>query len=365
MSRVSIYVIKEISSSFLFIFSFITMVVWLSQALRNLEILSSDNVTISSFFFYTILLIPKLSMITIPISIFLAIIFSLNKLRIDSELIVFGSTGNSNRDILFKPLLAISLFFFFIMFFLSIYLVPLCSAEIREKITEIRSSSINASILKEKRFITPDDNLTFFFKEIKDKDIYGLLIHDRSEKNSIKTYVAKKGYLENKNNNNLILLYDGTMQIYDDKQGKITEIDFDSYSIDLKNFDRVEDGFLYADEKTTSELFGKVFSKTNNNEEFGILHSRLIKALYIFSLVFLPLIIFKIIKKPDDRSLILISLVIILGIIIKFLEITMETILIENNSLVIVSYTLPTFIFIIIISFLYLNINYIKEKIKK
>ena len=56
MSRVSIYVIKEISSSFLFIFSFITMVVWLSQALRNLEILSSDNVTISSFFFYTILL---------------------------------------------------------------------------------------------------------------------------------------------------------------------------------------------------------------------------------------------------------------------------------------------------------------------
>ena len=153
MSRVTIYVIKEISSSFLFIFSFITMVVWLSQALRNLEILSSDNVTISSFFFYTILLIPKLSMITIPISIFLAIIFALNKLRIDSELIVFGSTGNSNRDILFKPLLAISIFFFLVMFFLSIYLVPLCSAEIREKITEIRSSSINASILKEKRFI--------------------------------------------------------------------------------------------------------------------------------------------------------------------------------------------------------------------
>ena len=106
------------------------------------------------------------------------------------------------------------------MFFLSIYLVPLCSAEIRERITEIRSSSINASILKEKRFITPDDNLTFFFKEIKGKDIYGLLIHDRSEKNNVKTYVAKKGYLENKNNNNLILLYDGTMQIYDDKQGK-------------------------------------------------------------------------------------------------------------------------------------------------
>ncbi len=365
MSRVTIYVIKEISSSFLFIFSFLTLVVWLSQALRNLEILSSDNVTISSFFFYTFLLIPKLSMITIPISIFLAIIFALNKLRIDSELIVFGSTGNSNRNILFKPLLVISIFFFLIIFFLSVYLVPICSAEIREKITEIRNSSINVSILKEKRFITPDDNLTFFFKEIKGKDIYGLLIHDRSEKNNVKTYVAKKGYLENKDNNNLIFLYDGTMQIYDDENGKISEIDFDSYSIDLKNFDRIEDGFLYADEKTTFELYSKVSSRISNNEEFGILHNRIIKALYIFSLVFLPLIIFKIIKKPDDKSLILISLIIIFGIIIKFFEITMETVLIENNNLVIVSYALPVFIFFIIVSFLYLNINYIKEKTKK
>ena len=63
------------------------------------------------------------------------------------------------------------------------------------------------------------------------------------------------------------------MQILDGTENKITEIDFDSYSIDLKNFDRVENGFLYADEKTTVELFGKVLSKKNNNEEFGILHT--------------------------------------------------------------------------------------------
>ena len=107
MSRISIYVIKEISSSFLFIFSLITIVVWLSQALRNLELLSNESVTILSYAFYTILLLPKLSMITIPISIFLAIILALNKLRLDSELIIFSSTGNSNIDILLKPLLLI------------------------------------------------------------------------------------------------------------------------------------------------------------------------------------------------------------------------------------------------------------------
>jgi len=365
MPRISIYVIKEISSSFLFIFSLITIVIWLSQALRNLEILSNDSVTIASYVFYTILLIPKLSMITIPFSIFLAIILTLNKLRLDSELIIFGSTGNSNRDILLKPLGVIAIFFFLIILFLSTYLVPKSSAEIRNKITEIRSSSVNISILKEKRFITPDNNLTVFFKKIIGQDIYGLLLHDRSEKNNIKTYVAKKGYLDNKNGNNAIYLYDGTMQIYNEEQYKISEIDFDRYSIDLKIFDKVADGFLYADELSSLELIKKISNLENNSEEFGVLHNRFIKGLYIFSLVFLPLIIFKIIKKPDDKSIIIISIIIAIGIAIKFFEITMESILVENNSILMLNYFLPIAIFIIIIFSLYLNINYIKEKIKK
>ena len=365
MSRISIYVIKEISSSFLFILSLITLVVWLSQALRNLEILSNESTTIVSYFFYTILLIPTLSLVTIPISIFLAIIYALNKLRVDSELIIFGSTGNSNRDILLKPLLAIALFFFTIILFLSIYLVPLCSAEIREKITEIRNSNISTSILKEKRFITPDDNLTIFFKDINQQNIYGLLLHDRTEKNNIKTYVAKRGYLDNTNGSNYIFLYDGTMQVYDEEQSKISEINFDSYSIDLNNFNRIADGFLYADEKSTIELLNKVLSKTNNNEEFGVLHNRFSKALYIFSLVFLPLVVFKMIKKPDDNSLMIISLIIIFGILIKFFEITMESLLIEKNELIILNYFIPILINFLIILFLYLNINYVKEIIKK
>ena len=337
---------------------------WLSQALRNLEILSSDNVTIASYFFYTLLLIPKLSMITIPISIFLGIIFAINKLRLDSELIVFGSTGNSNRDILFKPLTIIAIFFFVLILLLSVYLVPLSSAEIRSKITEIRSSNISASILKEKRFITPDNNLTVFFKEVQDQNVYGLLLHDRSEKNNVKTYVAKKGYLDNSNKNSSIYLYQGTMQIYNEEENKITEIDFDSYSINLKNFEKTADGFLYADEKPTYELFNKVLIKSNSNEEFGVLHNRFIKAFYLFSLVFLPLVIFKLIKKPDDNSLFIISTVVIIGILIKFIEITMESLLIGNNNLVFINYSLPILIFMGIISFLYLNINLIKEKFK-
>ena len=365
MSRISIYVIKEISSSFLFIFSLITLVVWLSQALRNLEILSNDSVTIGSYLFYTILLLPKLSMITIPISIFLAIMFALNKLRLDSEMIIFSSTGNSNRDILLKPLTLIGISFFFIILFLSTYLVPKSSAEIRNKITEIRSSSISTSILKEKRFITPDNNLTVFFKKIDGQEIYGLLLHDRSEEKNVKTYVAKRGYLNNKDGNNSIVLYEGTMQIYNEEQYKITEVDFDNYSIDLKVFDKIEKGFFYADEKSTLELIKKISNLENDSEEFAVLHNRFIKTLYIFSLVFLPLVVFKVIKKPDDKSIAVISFTITTGIIIKFFEITMENMLISNNSMVIINYIFPIIMFFSILSILFIKINAVKEMIKR
>ena len=155
------------------------------------------------------------------------------------------------------------------------------------------------------------------------------------------------------------------MQIFDESENKITEIDFDSYSINLNNFEKRGNKFLFADEESTLFLINKVINKTNNNEEFGVLHNRFIKALYIFCLVFLPLIIFKLIKKPDDRASIIILVIIIFGILIKFFEITMESLLIGNNDLVFLNYISPILIFIGIILFLYLNTNLIKEKIKK
>ena len=42
------------------------------------------------------------------------------------------------------------------------------------------------------------------------------------------------------------------------------------------------------------------------------------------------ILIFKLIKKPDDKSAILISIIVTIGVLIKFYEITMESILMEN-----------------------------------
>ena len=154
------------------------------------------------------------------------------------------------------------------------------------------------------------------------------------------------------------------MQMYDEEQSKISEIEFESYSINLNSFDKVEQNYFYADERSSLSLIKKILSSEYDNKEYGVFHSRFSKALYVFSLIFLPLIIFKLIKKPDDKSGLIISIIVTFGILIKFIEITMESILINNNNLVIINYLLPIIIFIIIILFLFVNVNYIKEKLK-
>ena len=105
MSRSTLYVIKEITSSFLFIFTILTSIAWLTQGLRYLELFTSDNVAAADYFFYIILLIPKITNITIPISLYISIVFTLNRMRGDSELLVYWSAGRSNRNILLKPIL--------------------------------------------------------------------------------------------------------------------------------------------------------------------------------------------------------------------------------------------------------------------
>ena len=153
--------------------------------------------------------------------------------------------------------------------------------------------------------------------------------------------------------------------MYNQKEFKISEIDFDKYSFDLKEFDSTEQKFFFADEKSSIELINRISNKKYDSEEFAVLHNRFIRSLYTFYLVFLPLIIFKMIKKPDDKSQYIITTAIIIGIGIKFFEIAMESILMENNNLLLINYISPIIILIIIISLLFTNINMIKEKLRR
>ena len=78
MSRFTTYAIKEITSSFLFLSILLSGIIWLGQGLRHIDLLTTNNVSVETYVSYVILLLPKIILLTFPISVFLAVLFNLN-----------------------------------------------------------------------------------------------------------------------------------------------------------------------------------------------------------------------------------------------------------------------------------------------
>ena len=220
MSRFTTYAIREISSSFLLLLILLSSILWLGQGLRHIELLTSDNVSFVSYISYILLLLPKILIITIPICLFLSVLFNINRLRNDSELIVLWAAGKSDLESLLKPIFLLALLIYFLSTILSVYITPYSLNEIRHKIIDIRSSGIHSSILKEKKFISPVDNLTIFLQERVGNKITGLLIHDIKNPNSPQTYIAENGEFIEEDNKKILRLFNGNIQIFDRNEKK-------------------------------------------------------------------------------------------------------------------------------------------------
>ena len=353
MSRLTIYVIKEISSSFLFSVILLTGILWLGQSLRHLDLLTSNNIDISAYFSYVFLLLPKIFQLTTPIAFFVSILFVLNRLRSDSELIVLWAAGKSNRNILIKPIFIYTSFIFIFLITLSVYLTPYSLNEIRHKIIDIRSSGIHSAMLKERKFISPVDTLTIFLQEISGNEISGLLIHDLKDPNNPNTYIAENGELIVEKNNKFLRLYNGNIQILDKENKKISEIYFESYDLNLSPYSHKESSHFYTDELKTSIIINKIKKNNYSGAEFAELNNRIINPIYIFCISLLPLLIFKMSRRPDESWLIPIIIISICGFAIKLLEIGMAHFLIKNNSFFILNYLIPFGVITIILLLLY------------
>ncbi len=367
MSRFTTYAIREISSSFLFLLILLTGILWMGQGLRHIDLLTTENVSFIAYFSYVILLIPKLLLLTVPICIFLAVLFNLNRFRNDSELIILWASGKSDSELLLRPILFFSFFVFLIHMLLSIYITPASLNELRHKIIDIRESGIHASILKEKKFISPINTLTIFLQDRKGNKLTGLLIHDLKDKSKPQTYIAQEGEFITSENKKILRLFNGDVQIYNKQENKISVVEFKSYDLNLMPYNKKENPHIYADEMLTYEIVRKLRGKSLNDfsrfekEEFAALHTRIINPIYIFCFALLPLLILKFSKRPDDGWVLPVSIISLIAFFSQILQITFQNLLIQNNNLVIVSYLVPFFILGLTIFFLINeNFNFLK-----
>jgi lipopolysaccharide export system permease protein len=229
------YIFRTAFGAFLLILLTLTGIIWITHALREINLITNQGQTILVFLGITGLLIPILAQVIAPIAFVIAVVYAIDKLNADAELVVMNAAGMSPWQ-LFRPLLAVAVTVALLVGFISAYLSPSLQRELRDRATRVRTDLVT-NIVQPGRFLTIEGGLTFHVRERRPNgELSGILIDDRRNPEMRATFLAEQGSIIKKEGGTFLLLEDGSIQRLDRGKFEPRIVIFDRYAFDLSRF---------------------------------------------------------------------------------------------------------------------------------
>ncbi|MBB3018394.1 lipopolysaccharide export system permease protein [Microvirga lupini] len=283
MTLLERYILKITFSAFAACLLALTGVIWITQALRELDLLTGKGQTLLIFLTVTGLSLPALISVIAPVALFLATVYTLNKLNGDSELIVM-SAGGMPPGRLLRPFLALSAFVCLIVGIISIHIMPASFQEMRQLFTKIRADFVG-TMAKEGQFISLENGITFHYRERQGDSLLGIFMEDLREKNKAVVYLAERGQTAEQNGTSYLVLQKGSVQRKEPNSRDSSIVAFERYAVDLSAFNREGGEVVYKPrERSTLQLLFPDKSEPLYQEQSGRfraeLHERLSSWLY-------------------------------------------------------------------------------------
>ena len=278
------YVFKTTLASFAAALGVLTFMIWITQALREFDLLTTKGQSVLVFLTVTGLTVPSLVIIIAPISLFIATLYSLNKLNGDSELIVMTASGLSPARLM-QPFIALTVLVALLVAMMSLYLMPWSFHELRDLVTQVRADFLGR-VVREGTFTTLDQGFVFHYRERgPNGELLGVFMQDRRDPLKVSTYLAEKGRTLSVGANSYLVLEKGSVQRQQSNSRDPAMVVFDRYAIDLAQFDPDEGDATYKPrERSTLELLQLNDKDPYVQRQMGRfraeLHDRLVSPLY-------------------------------------------------------------------------------------
>src|ERR1700742_4634721 len=154
LGAIDAYVIRLTLMSFLIVLVSLTGLIWVTQALRAIDLMTAQGQTMLVFLGITSLAIPLLALIIAPIAMLLAVTHTLNRLSTDSEVIVMNAAGLSPWRLL-RPFITATLIVACLISFLAVYLAPECLRVLKRWNSEI-GADVLTNVLQPGQFVKLD-----------------------------------------------------------------------------------------------------------------------------------------------------------------------------------------------------------------
>lgn len=256
MSLIGRYIFRQLFQAFLLCLITLIAIVWLTQVLRDFDVITAQGQSFKTFLTMTILVMPAFVNVIAPVALFIATLYTLNRLNSDSELLVLSAAGASRWQII-APFLVLGALVAVLVGVINISLMPRSLSVLRVLITAVRANLIS-NVIQPGRFSTPERGITFHIGARSPRgDLLGLLVDDRRDPEEHITYVAERGRIVRSDAGTFLVMEQGSVQRQQANRVDRTQIVvFDRYLIDVAKLSDSNRNVLYKPrERSTAYLF--------------------------------------------------------------------------------------------------------------
>jgi lipopolysaccharide export system permease protein len=232
ISRLDIYVFRQVLLALVIATGGLTALIWLIQSLRFVDLVVNRGLSFFVFIHLTSLLIPSFVAVILPITTYVVIQFVYQRMATDRELTVMRAAGLSPWA-LARPALAVAVLATLAGYGLSLWGVPASTTDFKTFQWEIRNR-LAALLLQDGVFTPLSDKLTVYVRS-RDQDgtLRGILVDDARDPSSHATILAERGRLLDSPHGPTVVLLDGSRQVIDHQTGRLDMLTFKQNELDL------------------------------------------------------------------------------------------------------------------------------------
>ncbi|MFT4936127.1 MAG: lipopolysaccharide export system permease protein [Pseudoalteromonas distincta] len=302
MRLIDRYLLRQLLGPTLLATLALTAVALLSQSLSALDVIINQRQSAGVFLKITLLAMPQLLNMVLPLALFVAALVALNRLQSEQELVVCFAGGMSRWRVIAPPM-RLAVIIALLALVMNLFIQPAAYRELRNTLFDVRTD-LAATLVREGEFTEPAPGLTVYAQSVDSRGRMGnLFIHVAESDGAATTYTADEGRMATRGGTPVLVMSRGSTQEFS-PTGVLNYLTFDEYIFDLGPLVASEELVHYKpSDRYLHELFfpdlEQDWEQRNRLEMLAEGHARLATPLY--NIAFMTLALAAILGGGYDR----------------------------------------------------------------
>ena len=321
------HITKELMSPFILGLLIFTFILLTNRILKLMDLVVNKGVGLDEVIKLIMYLLPSFFMLTIPMSVLLAILITLGRLSADGELIAMKASGISLYQIL-PPFIALCVTGFLLTNMLSLLLLPQGNRAFRNQLFSLSKRHSEAN-LQERIFNDDFEGLIIYINEIpgQGKHMQGIVISDKRESEVPSLIIGEEGMIISDQNEMKVTLrlFNGSIHRAANDSLAYQKAIFKTYDMNLQlsNEESENDTEIKYSEQSIAALLKLITERSKENKSLIKIQTEIHKrfafpfACVVLGLVGIP---FGAYRRKGNRSYGFVLCIIILFLYYVFLN---------------------------------------------